>query len=102
MHARRADSDDVYAVAFANYEATARADDWLDKALLKPNGDVTALTRPDHWTVQRTARRGRSTESRRAKRTKQDVVTDLVNKVVNLRVLGVRMRRRQTRFRCCC
>ena len=73
VHARRADSDDVYAVAFANYEATARADDWLDKALLKPNGDVTALTRPDHWSgaaqrrgvVARRNRAGRNHEAGR-------------------------------------
>jgi hypothetical protein len=88
VHARRADSDDVYAVAFANYEATARADDWLDKALLKPNGDVTALTRPDHWTVQRNGEVWSLDGIGQGETTKQDVVTDLVNRVVNLRVLG--------------
>ncbi len=65
VHARRADSDDIYAITFANYEATARTDDWLDKALLKPTGDVTAVTRPDHWRVAaRRARCGRSRDSR--------------------------------------
>jgi len=88
VHVRRADSDDVYAVAFANYEATARADDWLDKALLKPNGDVTALTRPDHWTVQRDGEVWSLDAIGQGETTKQDVVADLVNKVVNLRVLG--------------
>ncbi len=88
VHARNADSDDVYAVAFANYEATARADDWLDKALLKPNGDVTALSRPDHWRVQRDGEVWSLDGIAHGETTKQDVVGDLVNKVVNLRVMG--------------
>ena len=88
VHARRADSDDVFAIAFANYEATARADDWLDKALLKPNGDVTALARPDHWRVQRDGEAWVLDGIAQGETTKQDVVTDLVNKVANLRVMG--------------
>ena len=88
VHVRRADSDDVYAVAFANYEATTRADDWIDKALLKPNGDVTALTRPDHWRVQRNGEVWTLDGIAAGETTKQDVVTDLVNKIANLRVMG--------------
>ncbi len=88
VHARRADSEDVYAVAFANYEATTRADDWIDKALLKPNGDVTALTRPDHWRVQRNGEVWTLDGIAAGETTKQDVVTDLVNKIANLRVMG--------------
>jgi Domain of unknown function (DUF4340) len=88
VHARNAESDDIYAVAFANYEATAHADDWLDKALLKPNGDVTALSRPDHWRVQRDGEVWSLDGIARGETTKQDVVGDLVNKVVNLRVMG--------------
>lgn len=88
VHARRADSDDVYAVAFANYEATARVDDWLDKALLKPNGDVTALSRPDHWRLQKKGDEW-ALDGAPGEKLKQDVVTDLVNKIANLRVMGV-------------
>jgi hypothetical protein len=88
VHARRADSDDVYAIAFANYEATARADDWLDKALLKPNGDVTALARPDHWRLQKNGDTW-TLDGAPGEKLKQDVVTDLVNKIANLRVMGV-------------
>lgn len=88
VHARRADSDDVYAIAFANYEATARADDWLDKALLKPNGEVTALSRPDHWRVQKSGDMW-TLDGAPGEKLKQDVITDLVNKIANLRVMGV-------------
>lgn len=34
VHARAAESDDIYSVALSNYELPLRADDWLDKSLL--------------------------------------------------------------------
>jgi Domain of unknown function (DUF4340) len=89
VHARRADSDAVYAIAFANYEATARADDWLDKSLLKPSGDVTALARPGHWRLKRDGEAWTLDDLTGDEKIKQDVVTDLVNKIANLRVMGV-------------
>jgi Domain of unknown function (DUF4340) len=89
VHARRADSDDVYAIAFANYEATARADDWLDKNILKPDGDVTVLARPEHWKLERNGETWSLDGLAQGETTKQDAATDLVNKVVNLRVMGV-------------
>ena len=89
VHARRADSDDVYAIEFANYDATARADDWLDKALLKPTGDITAVVWPEHWQIQRRGDAWLLEGLAPGESTKQDAVTDLVNKIANLRVSGV-------------
>ena len=89
VHARRADSDDVYAIDFANYDAPARADDWLDKALLKPAGDVTAVAWPEHWRIQRSGDAWVLEGLAPGESTKQDAVTDLVNKIANLRVSGV-------------
>ncbi len=89
VHARRADSDDIYAITFANYEATARADDWLDKSLLRPNGDVTALARPEHWRLTRNGETWTIDDLAQNETTKQDAVVDLVNKVANLRVMGI-------------
>ena len=89
VHARRADSDDVYAIAFANYEATARSDDWLDKALLAPKGDVVALARPGRWKLQRSGDAWTLEGLGQGETLKQEVVTDVVNKVANLRVMGV-------------
>ena len=42
-HARRVDDDDIYAIAFSNYEAGVKASDWLDKSLLQPSGSLTGL-----------------------------------------------------------
>jgi len=89
VHARRADSDDIYEITFANYDATARADDWLDKSLLKPGGDVTALARPAHWRLTRNGDVWAVDGLSPGETTKQDAATDLVNKIVNLRVTGI-------------
>ena len=47
VHARRADDDAIYAIAFANYEAGVEPSDWLDKSLLQPEGAVAGLRRID-------------------------------------------------------
>ena len=44
-HARRAGEDEIYAIRFSNYEAGVEAGDWIDRSLLRPKGDVTALRR---------------------------------------------------------
>ncbi len=95
VHARRADSNDIYAISFANYDATARADDWLDKDMLKPTGDITKLVWPDHWTLQRAADKAKDGAPwtldglASDEKLKQDAATELVNKVANLRIMGV-------------
>ena len=61
---------------------------------MKPTGDVTALARPDHWRVQRNGDVWTLDGIVAGETTKQDVVTDLVNKIANLRVMGVAERRR--------
>ena len=35
VHARRIGSDSVYAINFSNFQAPTKADDWIDKALLR-------------------------------------------------------------------
>jgi len=89
VHARLAGSDDVYAITFANFEATTRADDWLDKSLLKPAGDITALARPNHWSLSLSGDVWTLDGLAPGEATKQDAAKDLVNKITNLRVMGV-------------
>lgn len=42
-HARRVDDDNIYAITFSNYQAGMKESDWLDKALLRPDGALTGL-----------------------------------------------------------
>lgn len=44
-HARRTGEDEIYAIRFSNYEAGVKAEDWLDRSLLRPKGEVAALRR---------------------------------------------------------
>jgi hypothetical protein len=89
VNARLADSDNVYAITFANYQATTKVDDWLDKSLLKPSGDITELTRPDHWSLSKNGDGWQLAGLAAGEVTKQDAAKDLINKVANLRVMGI-------------
>jgi hypothetical protein len=50
-HARRADDDEVYALAFNNFDLPADSNDWLDKALLSAKEPV-AIKGPDYALVK--------------------------------------------------
>jgi len=89
VHARLAQSDDIYAITFASFEATTKVDDWLDKSLLKPAGEISSLARPDHWSLEKTGDSWVLAGLDSGETTKQDTAKDLVNKVANLRVMGV-------------
>jgi hypothetical protein len=89
VHARLAESDDIYAITFANFEATTKVDDWLDKALLKPAGEITSLERPGQWSLSKTGDTWALAELGAGEVTKQEAAKDIVNKVANLRVMGV-------------
>lgn len=45
-HARHVDGgEDIYAIGFSNYEAGVKTEDWLDRAVLRPDGTITAIRR---------------------------------------------------------
>lgn len=57
-HARRADEDEVYALAFNNFDLPADSNDWLDKGLLKVDqlnaiegGDYALMRTDDLWSL---------------------------------------------------
>lgn len=87
VHGRVAESDEVYSIAYSNYQAATGVDDWLDKALLQPDGGVEALAGngwglvrvDDAWVVNELGDTA----------TDQDVATGVVDRVSSLRVLGV-------------
>ena len=53
VHARRADDEAVYSVGIANYQVPPEADDWLDKTLLQPRGDIASVSRKGGWSLHR-------------------------------------------------
>ena len=57
VHARHAAGGPVHAITFSNYEAGASQSDWLDKALLQPEGAVQSVARAaadGEWTLTST------------------------------------------------
>lgn len=48
VHVRRADEDDVFAVKLNSYEFSSDHEQWLDKSLLQPQGEIKNLQGPDY------------------------------------------------------
>ncbi len=88
VHARLENSTDVFAITFANYEAPTKQDEWLDKALLQPNGEITRLTRTGAYTLERVDDAWSMLDASDDETLNQDAARDLVAKLANLRVLG--------------
>ncbi|NJN53135.1 MAG: DUF4340 domain-containing protein [Gammaproteobacteria bacterium] len=88
VHARLADTSDVYAVAFANFEASIAAEDWLDKTLLQPKGAISAITRKTGYTITQADAAWTLTDASTTETLNQDTARDLASKLANLRVLG--------------
>lgn len=85
VHARRAGDDAVYSVGLSNYQLPNKADDWLDKTLLQPKGEVSAVARQGDWQLERDEE-GWLIDESAADRNAAD---DLVRRVKELRILGV-------------
>jgi hypothetical protein len=45
VHARHVSGGPAYAIAFSNYEAGTKISDWVDKSLLRPDGEIVSITR---------------------------------------------------------
>ena len=53
VHARVSGESEVYSIDFSNYEAPTDADQWLDKALLAAQGEVSSVVLEDAWRLVR-------------------------------------------------
>ena len=88
VHARRADDDAVYAITISNFELSGASDEWLDKALLQPNGSLESVSILG-WTLHRDGQGWRLAQLAADRTTHQERAAEVVEKVRNLRVLGV-------------
>ena len=87
VHARAEDADEVYSIDFANYEAPTDASQWLDKTLLRPQGDLVAVRRDDGWSLERSDGEGEwQVDGATAD---QDATNKLVGRFKDLSVLGI-------------
>jgi len=84
VHARRADDDAVYGIELSNYQVPAGTDEWLDKTLLQPRGEVAVVERADAWRLER-GEQGWQVGGAAAD---QQAAADLVQGLSELRVTG--------------
>jgi len=89
VHARLAGESDIHAVTFANYDATTKAQDWLAKAVIAPDGAVTAIERPGAWEVTKDGELWKLTGLAEGQTASEDKIRDVVSKVENLRIIDV-------------
>ncbi len=89
VHARRADSDEVFSVALSNYEIGVSTDNWVDKAVLAMAAAPTSieLTKPD-GSVE-TLRNGDEGWLYNGAAANQDEAATYANRFTTLRVLGL-------------
>ncbi len=89
VHVRRAGEDEVYSVALNNYDLPAKADEWLDKDLLKVDeisqikgADFNLKSTEDSWAFV-------NEENQGALELDKDKAKELASAISGLRVLGV-------------
>ncbi|MEN8133069.1 MAG: DUF4340 domain-containing protein [Pseudomonadota bacterium] len=86
VHVRPKDEDEVYAVAFNTWEANAKADDWIDKDILKlSESDVKHVEMPG-ITLQREEDKLQVADLGEKEQTNEEAVRSLVGKLTGLRI----------------
>lgn len=94
IHARRADSDDVYSIDFAVYELPLSDSDWIDKDLLHAEGEISAIAREERWSLQRDAEGWLLSSVPPAQEAgapisaDQDAANRLIERIADLRITG--------------
>jgi hypothetical protein len=53
VHARRAGDEAVHSVALSNFQVPVGADEWLDRTLLQPRGQIIELEHAGAWSLSR-------------------------------------------------
>ncbi len=84
VHARREGSDSVFSIAFSNFQAPVKTEEWLDKALLAADGAVKSVVSPFGFKLEM-GKEGWLVDGVAANQEKSAVFAE---RFENLRVLG--------------
>jgi len=84
IHARNADSDEVFSIEFADHEVPAEAGEWLDKTQLQSR-DISSIALAGGWTLSLAD----DTWLIDGVPADAETVTALVNRLQDLRLLGI-------------
>lgn len=84
VHARRVDAEAIYAVNFSNFQASTKADDWIDKAVLASDGVIKSVVAPSGFKLEKNSE-GWLLDGAAAN---QDTATTFAERFENLRIIG--------------
>lgn len=84
VHARNADSDEVFSIEFANYEVPTTPGEWIDKTQLQGD-DVTSVGLDDTWRLEKSD----DLWLLDGEPANQDAANALVERIAKLRLIGV-------------
>ena len=87
-HVRPAGADEIFAVAFNSWEASAKPDDWIDKDILKLDGDEVQQIEMPGVSLQRQDDRLRLTDLTAEEETDAEAVKNLLSKLTGLYILA--------------
>jgi hypothetical protein len=85
LHVRLPGADEIYDVDLAHFDLSTSADEWIDRALLAADGEVSAVAREGRWRLARSDE-GWLLDDGAADAAKAEA---MVGRFANLRVLGV-------------
>ncbi|ADE14322.1 conserved hypothetical protein [Nitrosococcus halophilus Nc 4] len=84
VHVRPEGEDAVYAVAFNTWEANAKADDWIDKDILRLEGDQVTRVEMPEFTLQRNDEQWQLVSLKAQEETNGEEARALVDKLTGL------------------
>lgn len=84
VHARNADSDEVFSIEFSNYEIPTAEGEWVDKTQLQGEG-VTAVSLDGGWTLEKKD----DVWLLDGQTANQEAAGELVERIAKLRLIGV-------------
>lgn len=85
VHARSVGSDSIYAISFSNFQASTKAEDWIDKALLAADGALKSVVAPSGFKLDK-GKEGWLLDGAAAD---QEAATTFAERFENLRIIGV-------------
>ncbi|KFI22177.1 DUF4340 domain-containing protein [Nitrosococcus oceani] len=86
VHVRPAEEEAVYAVAFNTWEANAKADDWINKDILKLDGDQVTRVEMPGFVLERDGETLKVADLDAQEETKREEARALVDKLADLRI----------------
>jgi len=88
IHAREADSENIYSIELATYDLPLAADDWLDKSLIEAPASIESMSRPGLWKAELDGE-GEWTLSDSLLVAKNSELESMATRFETLRVMGI-------------